>query len=530
MPDQSLLSMEGISKSFYGNQVIHSVDLRVEPGQVRALLGENGAGKSTLMNILFGMPVIVETGGYEGRIRFKGREVSFRSPTEAMAAGIGMVHQEFMLLPGFTVAENIKLNREPVIPTMISRVLGPGLGRLDIPKMREDARQALASVGTSIDEWAPVAGLPVGHKQFVEIAREIDKSEVSLLVLDEPTAVLSESESGLLLDAVRRLAGRGIGVLFITHRLSEVLGFADVITMLRDGKVVGDTRAGHSTLEELASLMVGRPYARTRARRREIEPSGDRLCLQIRGLEVDMPGESVRGLDLDVREGEILGIGGLAGQGKACIANGLMGLVPARGRVTRGKRPVVLNNPRASLDAGFSFLSEDRRSVGLMLDEPVELNIGYSLLVYRRKMLAKGVLGALGRVDWHSVRALAERMIDDLDIRCQGSGQVVRRLSGGNQQKVCFARAISLNPDVLLVSEPTRGIDIGAKEKVLELIVEANGRGVTVIATSSDLSELRRISDRVAIVYGGKIAGILPPDTPDVEFGLIMAGGAVSTR
>lgn len=523
-----LLLMDRISKSFYGNRVLEDVTISVEAGQIRALLGENGAGKSTLMNILFGMPVIHQTQGFEGSIHVMGKQVSFRDPHEAMNAGIAMVHQEFMLIPGFTVTENVKLNREPLTHHWLSRTVSSQLGLLDIERMARDTRRDLNEIGMTIDEWAPVAGLPVGHKQFVEIAREIDKEHVRLLILDEPTAVLTETESEVLLRAVRGLRDKGIGILFITHRLSEVLDFADNITMLRDGKVVGDMPAKEATVEGLASLMVGRPFSRSAALGRSLVDSQEPY-LQIRGIRVEMPGEVVRGIDLDVKKGEILGIGGLAGQGKTGIANGLMGLYPATGTVKKAGTLVPLNNPRASLDAGFSFLSEDRRGVGLLLDESLEVNIAYPLLVYRGAMRARGVAGRLGGLDRREVRALASRMIAGLDIRCLGPEQVVRRLSGGNQQKVCFARALSLDPEVLFISEPTRGIDMGAKEKVLDLIIEANRkRGMTVIVTSSDLSELRRISDRVAIIYGGKLAGILMPDAPDVEFGLTMAGKGVA--
>ncbi len=526
-----LLNMDHISKQYYGNTVLDDVSMSLEAGQVRALIGENGAGKSTLMNILFGMPVIWSTGGYEGSITLNGSPVCFHSPREAMAAGIGMVHQEFMLIPGFSTCENIKLNREPVRPGPLERLLGPGLQFLDLEKMYSDSRDALQSLGVSIDEWAPVAGLPVGYKQFVEIAREIDKRNLSVLVMDEPTAVLTHNEAGILTGALRLLQAKGIGMIFITHRLGEVLGFADQISVLRDGKVVADMPGAGADLETLASLLVGRPFSRFEFARRPGTAVPDRPYVCLRNLEVSMPGEPVKGVDLDVMEGEILGIAGLAGQGKVGIANGLMGLFPASGQVTKGGKPVTLNSPLASLDAGFAFLSEDRRSAGLLLDESLEANLAYSLVVYRNAFRRPGLAGRLGAVDWPAVRVHCKQVIDELDIRCTGPGQRARTLSGGNQQKACFARAVSLNPDVLLASEPTRGIDVGARQRVLHLVTQVNReKGTTVILTSSDLVELRQVCDRVAIVYGGRIAGILPPDAPDVQYGLLMSGKEGGSR
>jgi simple sugar transport system ATP-binding protein len=371
----------------------------------------------------------------------------------------------------------------------------------------------------------------VGHKQFVEIAREIDKQDLSVLVMDEPTAVLTENEAHTLIEALRLLRSRGIGILFITHRLGEVPGFADQVTVLRDGRVVADLPGPGADLETLASLLVGRPFSRSEyARRPEAHPPAGTL-LKIRDLEVAMPGERVRGVDLDVMEGEILGVAGLAGQGKAGIANGLMGLFPAEGQVTKRGQPVRLNDPLASLEAGFAFLSEDRRGAGLLLDESLEVNLAFSLIVYKKAFRSPGLRGRLGAIDKPRVRSYCRKMVSDLDIRCTGPGQRARTLSGGNQQKACFARAISLDPDVLLASEPTRGIDVGARQRMLQLLVQVNReKGMTVILTSSDLGELRQVCDRIAIVYAGRVAGILTPDAPVAQFGLLMSGKEAGPR
>lgn len=521
-----VLEMEDICKDFYGTPVLKNVGLTVLPGEIHALIGENGAGKSTLMNILFGMPVIAATGGFRGTIRICGAPVTISTPRQAMELGVGMVHQEFMLLPAFTIAENIKLNRELLRGNLASRILGERLASLDVPAMRRDARAALDRLSLGIDEWLPVAGLPVGHMQFIEIAREVDKRNMKLLVFDEPTAVLTEGEAQDLLAALRRLASEGVGILFISHRLSEVVEIADRITVLRDGEVVGRLTRAEARLERLAELMVGRPIKRVERGSRSVRAEGE-VAVRIRGLAVNMPGERLHQLDLDVYRGEILGIGGLAGHGKVAVANGIMGLYPARGEVEVSGRPLPLGDPRAALAAGLGFLSEDRRGVGLLLDESVEFNIVVTALVSQGRFLRRGGSSWLAMRDARQTREHALRLIRELDIRCTGPDQPVRRLSGGNQQKVCLARALTQDPDILFVSEPTRGIDIGAKQIVLDLLAQMNrDRGTTIIMTSSELAELRQICDRVLIVYGGRAAGCLAPDASDAEFGLLMAGGA----
>ncbi|HEX2971058.1 MAG TPA: sugar ABC transporter ATP-binding protein, partial [Tepidisphaeraceae bacterium] len=490
-----------------------------------------GAGKSTLMNVLFGMPVIHDTGGFEGEILLGGESVSIESPRRAMELGIGMVHQEFMLLPGFTITENIKLNREISKKNLISRVLGPQFETLDEPAMRRDARQALDKLTVTMDEWAPIAGLPVGYMQFVEIAREIDKRNIKLLVFDEPTAVLTESEASLLLDAMSALAAEGIGILFITHRLDEVMAVSDTITILRDGEVVARMPKSEARVERIAELMVGRKVERAALPPRRREPSDGDSVVVIEGLRVEMPGERVKGLNLNVRRGEILGIGGLAGHGKVGIANGVMGMHGATGRVLKDSAEVTLNSSRAALQSRMAFVSEDRRGVGLLLDESIEMNIALTSMQAANRFLKPGPFGALRLASQKAVREHAMRMIRELDIRCTGPGQPVRRLSGGNQQKVCLARAFTLEPEVLWVSEPTRGIDVGAKQLVLDLLVKFNrDHGMTIIMTSSELGELRKICDRIAIVYEGRVSGVLSPDASDLEFGLMMAGKAGAVK
>ena len=522
----TILSIKHVSKEFSGNQVLKDISMDIRKGEVHALIGENGAGKSTLMNILFGMAVIHETGGYSGTIEINGKEEKIHTPHDAMAHGIGMVHQEFMLIPGFTITENIKINREITYPTFISRLFGKRMETLDMAKMNRDARKALDTMDMSIEEYTMVAGLPVGHMQFIEIAREIDKTGIQILVFDEPTAVLTETETKSLLQAIKRLAAQGIGIVFISHRLDEIIEVSDRVTILRDGELVTTRDTKDITASEIARLMVGRALTidRSAVSGREIS---EEVLLDIKNLRVKMPGEEVKGVDITVHKGEIVGIGGLAGQGKLGIANGLMGVYPAAGQVIFDGAPLPLNDARGAIHAGLGFVSEDRKGVGLLLDSPIDLNIVFTAMQTEDAFLKNFGIAKLG--DKKAIRKHAEKMIQDLDIRCTSAAQLVGSLSGGNQQKVCVARALTQDPKLLLVSEPTRGIDIGAKKLILDLLLKlSEEHGMTIVMTSSELAELRSICDRILIICEGKVAGELHPDASDAEFGLMMSGSKLS--
>ena len=522
MPNEFVLEMKHITKQYGSNTVLSDVSLSVRPGEIHALLGENGAGKSTLMNTLFGMPVIHSTGGFEGEIYLNGEKVDILSPLDAMTKGIGMVHQEFMLLPGFTITENIKLNREITKPNLVSRVLNKNLETLDMNSMSRDARKALDSVGMSIDEATAVQGLPVGYMQFVEIAREIDKTGMQLLVFDEPTAVLTESEASQLVSVMKQIAASGIAIIFITHRLDEVMAASNHITILRDGKLAATRAVEDTSIVELAELMIGRKgeaIVHTDAR----STHSDVVAMHLKNLKVNMPGEKVNGITMDIYEGEILGIGGLAGQGKLGIPNGVLGLYDVEGSVELFGQPLPLGDTQAALNAGIAMVSEDRKSVGLLLDQSIEDNIVFNAMQVKGEYLNK--IGPFTLKNSKEIRKVAEEMIQELDIRCFGPTQASGTLSGGNQQKVCIARALCMAPKFLFVSEPTRGIDIGAKKLVLETLVKLNReKGMTVVIVSSELQELRSISDRIAIVSEGKLVDILNPGDSDADFGLAMSG------
>lgn len=516
-----LLEMRNVKKDFFGNQVLTDINLTLEAGQVLGLVGENGAGKSTLMKILFGMDEIRETGGYGGDILLNGEKVNFASPFDALAKGIGMVHQEFSLIPGFTATENILLNREPKRQSVISQVFGDRLNTLDRKKMDAESQAAIEKMGVRIDGGMQISNMPVGHKQFTEIARELSKEQLQLLILDEPTAVLTEHEALALLDSIRGMATRGIAVIFITHRLQEILSVCDKVAVMRDGCLVQNVAAKETTVQEITRWMVGRNVSTGEVVHRDAVK--ENVIMSIRRLWVDMPGEIVRDVNLDVNEGEILGIGGLAGQGKLGIPNGIMGLYEAGGKVLFKGQEIPLNAPRRCLDSSLAFVSEDRRGVGLLLDESLEWNIAFPAMQIQNKFLKKYLGGLIKWRDESAIRQVTQKYIDELAIKCTSSRQNAKELSGGNQQKVCLAKAFALEPQFLFVSEPTRGIDVGAKALVLEALKKFNREsGVTIVMISSELEELRQICDRIAIVSGGKIAGILPASDSSEDFGMLM--------
>ncbi len=452
-----------------------------------------------------------------------------------------MVHQEFSLIPGFTATENILLNREVLNPSLINYVFSDRVSTLDREAMHNRANAAIHTLGVNINPDMIVSEMPVGYKQFIEIAREIDRKNTRLLFLDEPTAVLTETEAEILLTALKKLARSGIAIVFISHRLHEVKDLCHRILVLRDGKLITDKSSEELSTREIASLMVGRESSRPveipeipdepvtpddvnetlnpTKKKKKVKPA-----LKVDHLWVDMPGETVRDVSFEVKKGEIFGIGGLAGHGKLGIPNGIMGLYPAGGRVKLFGKKLALNRPRAALSRKMAFVSEDRRGVGLLLDEPLDWNITFTAMQTQGRFLL-GIPFIFQVRNEYAMKKEARKFIDSLGIKCTGPSQLAGELSGGNQQKVCLAKAFVLQPDILLICEPTRGIDIGAKTLVLNTLKEYNREhGTTIIITSSELEELRSVCDRVAIVGEGKIAGVLPASSPAEEFGMLMMG------
>lgn len=516
----NLLEMKHISKSFGEQKVLNDINLKIKKGKIHVLLGENGAGKSTLMSILFGMSSIWESGGFSGELLFEGKQVKIKNPFEAMHLGIGMVHQELMLVEDLTVYENIMLHEEFTKDTFISRFFGKSLSLIDKKKMKKEAEKSLLKMGISLNCDTKVSSLSLSYKQMIEIAREIRKEDKKLLILDEPTAILDLEESKKLLSIIKRLAKDGISVLLITHKLSEAIEIADEITVIRNGTTVATLDKKETNEKELAYLMIGKHSDKNRITQ---EKEGKKtVLLSLRNFYVQKKSEEVKGIDLDIFEGEILGIAGISGQGKLGIGNGILGIEKAYGTMKFCEKEIPLNETKAILQEGAAFVSEERKKNGLLLENSIEENICWSAAHIKNRFIKKVFFTDFA--DKKEMKKWSIQMIKDLDIRCKRYNQKVKELSGGNQQKVCLARALTLEPKLLIVSEVTRGIDIGAKEILIKKLLEENKKGMTILMIDSDLEQLIQLCDRIAVMYDGKIQTILSPSESIEKFGLFMGG------
>ncbi|MDD3024029.1 MAG: sugar ABC transporter ATP-binding protein, partial [Syntrophomonadaceae bacterium] len=480
----------------------------------------NGSGKSTLMNILFGSPVIQETGGFEGEIRYLGNSINLMNCAEAIDRGIGMVHQEFALIPDMTIGENIKLGREKTYP-FTDRLFGRKYSFINKNEDYAAIAPILQELGIALNARIKIMNLSTNTKQFVEIAREIARSDLRLLLLDEPTAVLNKSDALKLMEILRGMAHEGIGILFISHRLEEIKHICDKVTVFRDGKLVSQYGKSDISINNLAHDMIGHLVSQANAQKRKV---ANLPAISFNNYFVEMPGEEIKNLDLEVLEGEILGLTSLSGHGKLALGYGMMGFYPTGGEV-------IYENQRIGMDAkenilkGIYVLPDDRQDLGILPQHSLEDNIIFTGNQIKNMFTHESTPSFLGFIDRKKTHHHVNQLIQDFDIKCSSSKQRVKELSGGNQQKVCIARALTVNPKLLFVAEPTRGVDIAAKEKILQMLIDINRRKqTTIIIASSELDELKRVCDRIAIMVDGRLFKILSPNSSDIEFGLALSG------
>jgi ABC-type uncharacterized transport system ATPase subunit len=497
-----LLELQGITKRFPGVLANDHINLTLEPGEIHALLGENGAGKTTLMNILYGL--------YrpdEGRIFVRGQEVHITSPAQAIQLGIGMVHQHFMLVPPFTVTENVMLGDETVKDGVL----------LDRATVAGRIREISEQYGLQVNPNAYVKDLSVGAQQRVEIVKILYR-QAGILILDEPTAVLTPQEVEDLFHVIRGLVERGVSIIFISHKLKEVMSIADRITVLRNGRVVGTTRPAETTMESLARMMVGREVILT-VNKKPAQPAEP--VLQVKDLVVfdDRKQVAVNGVSFEVRAGEVLGVAGVQGNGQTELVEALTGL-----RAIEGGETCILGRdttratPRQIFETGVAHIPEDRQRDGLVLSYPVEDNL--VLNTYYLPPFAKGI-----QMNERSVFATAEELIEHFDIRTPSVQTLASSLSGGNQQKIIVAREFSRPIKLLIASQPTRGLDVGSIEYIHRQLINKRDQGVAVFLVSPELDEIMSLSDRIAVMYRGKIMDIVPADKVTREqLGLMMAG------
>ncbi len=497
------LEMRHITKRYPGVVANDGIDLDLRHGEIHALLGENGAGKTTLMNVLYGL-----ARPDEGEILIDGRPVTISDPADAIARGITMVHQHFMLVPVLSVAENIVLGDETM------------RGPIFLDRREADRRIAelAARFGFDIDPDARVATLSVGQQQRVEILKALYR-ESRVLVLDEPTAVLTPQETEEIFTLLRRLAADGHSIIFISHKLYEVLEVADRITVLRRGRVVGSRLPHETTEEDLAALMVGRDVQLT-VDRGESHPAGPALVVRDLHVRDDRGQETVRGVDLDVRAGEILGIAGVAGNGQDELVETIVGLrPPVSGSVELAGHTVTHAGARAMNEAGVGYVPADRHRFGLILGFPIEDNV--VLTSYYRPPFARGLL----RQD-AAIEAAAEDAIARYDVRTPSATIPAATLSGGNQQKVVVAREFDRDLTLLVLDQPTRGLDVGSIEFIHKQIIAKRDAGSAVLLVSAELDEVLEMSDRIAVMYRGQLVATRDGRTADKnEIGLLMATG-----
>ncbi len=495
------LELKGITKVFGSLVANDHIDLTVEPGEIHALLGENGAGKSTLMNVLYGL--------YQpddGVILVDDVPVHFDGPGDAVAAGIGMVHQHFMLVPVFTAAESVALGYEPT--------RGPA-GIIDKKEARQKVIDLSEKFGFDINPDALIENLPVGVQQRVEIIKALSR-QAQVLILDEPTAVLTPQETDELIEIMRQLKASGTSIVFITHKLREIRAIADKITVIRRGKVVGTAKPTDSE-KDLASMMVGRPV-KMEVDKDEAKP-GEKI-LEFKDVTlVDDSGQMfLDHLSFDVQAGEILCVAGVQGNGQTELTETILGLEPPDGgEILMGGRDIGRDGIKKRLRDGLGFVPEDRSKDGMITSFSIAENM--ILDMYDRKPFATGLNMHPGVIQEHAVE-----LAEEFDVRLTSVQDPISTLSGGNQQKAILARELSRPIKLLVASQPTRGLDVGSIEFVHKRIVEERDNGAAVVVVSTELDEVVALADRIAVMYRGKIVGIVPPDTPRSALGLMMAG------
>lgn len=493
------LELRGITKRFGALTANDAVDLQLRRGEIHALLGENGAGKSTLMNVVYGMLT-----PDEGEILVDGRPTTVHSPRDAMHQGIGMVFQHFMLIPVMTVAENLVLGAE-----------GPSKGGLlDLAGARRRTRELSEKYGLKVDPDARVSDVSVGQQQRIEILRALDRG-AKILVLDEPTAVLTAQETAELTEVLRGLRDQGTSVVFITHKLREVLEVADRVTVLRRGKTVGTVDTASADEASLARMMVGRDVVLRVAKEpgKPGEPLleiDDVYAIDDRGLP------AVAGVSLTVAAGEIVAVAGIDGNGQTELIDAVTGLRPVTSGAVRVRGVDITNcTPRAARKAGVGHIAEDRHVRGLVLDFTLAENLALNDYRSGTKM---GLLNPRRMID------AAKRLLQEFDVRGGEPSTPARSLSGGNQQKVVIAREVSGNPEALIAAQPTRGLDVGAIEFVHRRLLAERDAGRAILLFSLELEEVRALADRILVIYDGRIVGELPPTASDEELGLLMTG------
>lgn len=504
---ENVVEMINITKVFPGVKANDDVNFDLRKGEIHVLLGENGAGKTTLMNILYGL--YQPDGGY---IKVNGEKVDIKSPSNAIALGIGMVHQHFMLVNNFSVTENIVLGSEPK----------KGL-KVDMKKAEQEVENISKQYGLKIDPKSIIQDISVGQQQRVEILKALFRG-AQILILDEPTAVLTPQEIEELGVILKNLVKQGKSIILITHKLKEVMSMSDRVTIVRRGKYINTINTSETNIESLAEMMVGRKVNLSVNKK---PAKLGKVALQVENLKAldhrKLP--ALKGVSFEVREGEILGIAGVDGNGQTELIEAITGLIkPTDGKVTINGKDITGKSPRAVIEAGISHIPEDRHKRGLVLKYSLAENA--ILGNHYKQPFAKGIM-----MNYAKVKDYAREIIQEFDVRTPSEDVLAAKLSGGNQQKMVVAREISKDPELIIAAQPTRGLDVGAIEYIHNRLIEERDKGRAILLVSLELDEVMALSDRIAVVYDGEIVGIIDgKDATEKKLGILMAGGTLNEQ
>jgi len=501
---ENILEIKKLSKKFQATQALKDISFNIKRGSIHGIIGTNGSGKSTLLNILFGNETIKDSGGYSGTIIFDGKNVDpFKG---GIKKEMGMVHQEFIFLPGMSIWENITLGDE-VVHRGFERVLGRELSPLILKENKKVTWELLKSLGIDIPVDVNIDDLSTNIKQFIEIAREIRKKDLKILFLDEPTASLNSRDSQILMGILKKMAQGGLTIVFISHRLDEISDICQRLTVIRDGVLVNEYDKSEFNIKKMERDMTGYELDKLTIAKRRIKKDP---VLEFSDFGVDMDGDESKDINLSVNKGEIVGISSLSGHGKLSLGYGLGGLRPTRGIVKFCGKPLDTSRVSENIKRGVVILTEDRKNLNLLMEQSVEDNIAFTNTAVKKRFLKDGLPGLLGFPDCKKIVEYTRDAVSRLDIKVSSSKQKLKELSGGNQQKVSIARAVSLSPELLFIGEPTRGIDVAAKERVLKGLIDLNRvEGTTIIIASSEVEELERICDRIVVLHKGSVSHIL---------------------
>lgn len=510
-----MLEVKNLSKKYGEIYALKHIDFHLKKGEIHGIVGANGCGKSTFLNIIFGDENISKTGGYSGDIFINNKKANIKDSKEAIELGIGKVHQEFALVSSLDVASNIKINNENTYKFNI----------VNKSKNHEDSKKLLESFGLNLDTKKLVKDLSVNIKQFIEIAREVDKKNLKILLLDEPTACFNKEDTNIFIKIIESLKNKGISIIFISHRLEEITSICDRVTVFRDGEIVSNYNKERFNIENIAIDMIGKKVSKVSRDEYHKKHIDNRDIISFKNVNVHDGNKEFRNINVDIKDGEILGIIGLAGHGHTIFGNVIMGLHNFEGDIIYNGEKLNIKKVHETIQKGIVMLPDERKELGVLLNSTVKDNIIFTSCYSKNNFLKNNKLKGLSFLNKNKINSYVDNQIKQMNIKCSSKNQNVGELSGGNQQKICISRLLSTNPKVLFVGEPTRGIDLYSKEIILNMLLDMNKeKNTTIVIASSEIDELKRICDRVIVMYEGKVFDILSPNDDDEVYSLAISG------